>query len=142
MEATKQMKPPEGMYQTATKVKVLSPENTNIEEADSFHKLEGRMNHTAMARYSLLFRGLRPWYGAERKLLEPGRPVLFPQIRIPGNNPKRRGFRNDSAGVGLIHIRGVAGVMPCEEKIHSKGLALICKGKGKHATTTELEGVC
>ena len=136
------MKPPEGMHQTATKVKVLSPENTNIEEADSFHKLEGRMNHTAMARYSLLFRGLRPWYGAERKLLEPGRPVLFPQIRIPGNNPKRRGFRNDSAGVGLIHIRGVAGVMPCEEKIHSKGLALICKGKGKHATTTELEGVC
>ena len=79
------MKPPEGMYQTATKVKVLSPENTNIEEADSFHKLEGRINHTVMARYSLLFRGLRPWYGAERKLLEPGRPALFPQRWIPAN---------------------------------------------------------
>ena len=30
------MKPPEGMYQTATKVKVLSPEIHGIEEADYF----------------------------------------------------------------------------------------------------------
>ena len=142
MEATKQMKPPEGMYQTATKVKVLSPENANIEEADSFHLLEGRMNDTVMARYSLLFRGLRPWYGAERKLLEPGRPALFPQRWIPENNLKKRGFRKGSAGVGLIHSRGVARVMPCEETNHSKGLALICKGKGKHGTTTELEYTC
>ena len=76
------MEPPEGMYQTATKVKVLSPEITNIEEADSVHKLEGSMSCTAMARYSLLFRGLRPWYGTERKLSEPGRPVLFLQGQI------------------------------------------------------------
>ena len=95
-----------------------------------------------MARYSLLFRGLRPWYGTERKWSEPGRPVLFLQRRIPGNNLERREFRDDSAGVGLIHSRGVAGVMPCEERIHSKGLALICKGKGKHVSTTELEGTC
>lgn len=108
------MKPPEGMYQTATKVKVLSPEITNIEEADSFHELEGSMSYTAMARSSSLFRGLRPWYGTERKLSEPGRPVLFPRERIPGNNPERRGFGDGSAGVGLIHSRGVAGVMPCE----------------------------
>jgi hypothetical protein len=72
-------------------------------------------------------------------LSEPGRPVLFLQRRIPGNDLERRGFRDDSAGVGLIHSRGVAGVMPCEERIHSKGLALICKGKGKHDTATELE---
>ena len=136
------MEPPEGMYQTATKVKVLSPEITNIEEADSVHKLEGSMSYTAMARYSVLFRGLRPWYGTERKLLEPGRPVLFLEGQIPGNNLERRGSRDDSAGVGLIHSRGVAGVMSCEEIIHSKGLALLCKGKGKHVTTTELEGTC
>ena len=136
------MKPPEGMYQTATKVKVLSPEIYDIEEADSFHKLEGSMSYTAMARSSSLFRGLRPWYGTGRKLSEPGRPVLFLRERMPGNNLKRRGFRDGSAGVGLIHSRGVAGVMPCEEKIHSKGLALICKGKGKHVLTTELEGTC
>lgn len=136
------MEPPEGMYQTATKVKVLSPEITNIEEADSVHKLEGSMSCTAMARYSVLFRGLRPWYGTERKLSEPGRPVLFLGRQIPGNNLERRGFRDGSAGVGLIHSRGVAGAMPCEEIIHSKGLALLCKGKEKHVTTTELEGTC
>jgi len=62
------MKRPEGMYQTATKVKVLSPEIHDIEEADSFHLLEGSMSYTAMVRSSLLFRSLRPWYGTERKL--------------------------------------------------------------------------
>jgi len=139
---TKQMKPPEGMYQTATQVKVLSPENPHIEEADSIHELEGRINHSVMASYGLLFRGLSPWYGTERKLSEPGRPVLFLQRRIPGNNSKRRGSGEDSTGVGLIHSRGVAGVMSCEERIHSKGLALICKGKGKHVLTTELEKTC
>ena len=136
------MEPPEGMYQTATEVKVLSPEITNIGEADSVHKLEGSMSCTAMARYSVLFRGLRPWYGTERKLSEPGRPVLFLEKQIPGNNLERRGFRDDRAGVGLIHSRGVAGVMSCEERIHSKGLALLCEGKGRHDSTTELEGTC
>lgn len=136
------MKPPEGMYQTATKVKVLSPEITNIGEADSVHELEGSISCTAMARYSVLFRGLRPWYGTERKLSEPGRPVLFLRRQIAGNNLERRGSRDDSAGVGLIHSRGVAGVMSCEERIHSKGLALLCKGKGKHVSTTELEDEC
>ena len=119
------MEPPEGMYQTATKVKVLSPRNLQHRRGDSVHKLEGSMSCTAMARYSLLIRGLKPWYGTGRKLSEPGRPVLFLQGQIPGNNLERRGFRDDSAGVGLIHSRGVAGVMPCEEIIHSKGLALL-----------------
>jgi hypothetical protein len=125
VEVTKQMKPPAGMCQTATKVKVLSPEIFNIEEADSFHLLEGRISCTVMARCGLLFRGLRPWYGTERKLSEPGRPVQFLREQIPGNNLKRRGFRDDCAGVGLIHSRGVTGVMPCEDIIHSKGLALV-----------------
>jgi len=39
------MKLPEGRYQTATKVKVLSHVITNIREADSVHKLEGSMNY-------------------------------------------------------------------------------------------------
>jgi hypothetical protein len=125
VEVTKQMKPPAGMCQTATKVKVLSPEIFNIEEADSFHLLEGRISCTVMARCGLLFRGLRPWYDTERKLSEPGRPVQFLREQIPGNNLKRRGFRDDCAGVGLIHSRGVTGVMPCEDIIHSKGLALV-----------------
>ena len=125
MEVTKQMKPPAGMCQTATKVKVLSSEIFNIEEADSFHLLEGSISRTVKARCGLLFRGLRPWYGIERKISEPGRPVQFLCKQIPGNNPKRKGFRDDCAGGGLIHSRGVAGVMPCEDIIHSKGLALV-----------------
>jgi hypothetical protein len=32
--------------------------------------------------------------------------------------------------------------MPCEDMIHSKGLALVCKGKGKHVLITELEATC
>jgi len=119
------MKPPYGMFQTATQVKVLSSEIYNIEEADSFHLLEGSISYTVKARCGLLFRSLRPWYDTERRLSEPGRPVQFLCEQIPGNNPKRRGFRDDCAGVGLIHIRGVAGVMPCEDMIHSKGLALV-----------------
>jgi hypothetical protein len=51
--------------------------------------------------------------------------VQFLREQIPGNNLKRRGFRDDCTGVGLIHSRGVAGAMPCEDMIHSKGLALV-----------------
>jgi len=119
------MKPPAGMSQTATQVKVLSSEIINIEEADGFHVPEGSMSCTVKARCGLLFRSLRPWYGTERKLSEPGRPVQFLPEQKPGNNLKRRGFRDNCTGVGLIHSRGVAGVMPCEDMIHSKGLALV-----------------
>ena len=136
------MKPPVGMCQTATQVKVLSSEIFNIEEADSFHMLEGCISCTAMARRGLLFRSLRPWYDTERKLSEPGRPVQFLCEQIPGNDPKRRGFGDDCAGVGLIHSRGVAGVMLCEDIIHSKGLALVCKGKGRHVLIIESEDTC
>jgi len=122
---TKQMKPPAGMSQTATQVKVLSSEIINIEEADGFHVPEGSMSCADKARCGSLFRSRRPWYGTERKSSEPGRPVQFLREQKPGNNLKRRGFRDDCTGVGLIHSRGVAGVMPCEDMIHSKGLALV-----------------
>ena len=125
MEVTKQMKPPAGMCQTATQVKLLSSEIYDVEEADSFHLLEGSISYAVKARCGLLFRSLRPWYDTEGKLSEPGRPVQFLCEQIPGNNPKRKGFGDGCAGVGLIHSRGVAGVMPCEDMIHSKGLALV-----------------
>jgi len=137
------MKPPVGIFQTATKVKVLSSEIYNVKEADSLHLLESSTSCAVKARCGLLFRSLSPWYGIERKLSEPGIPVRFLREQISGNNPERREFRDDCAGVGLMHSRGVAGVMPCEGSIiHSKGLALICKGKGKHVLNTELEDTC
>ena len=74
------------MYQNATKVKVLSPEITNIEEADSVHKLEGSMSCTAMAvllspsiwmKDAIILRLVRPW----RAL------VVFPHNNKEGNSP-------------------------------------------------------
>lgn len=80
------MKPPVGMCQTATQVKVLSSEIFDVEEADSFHLLEGCMNCAVKAKCGLLFRSLGPWYDTARKLSEPGRPVQFLCEQIPGNN--------------------------------------------------------
>jgi hypothetical protein len=142
------MKLLDGIYQTATQVKVLSPEIINVEEADSFHVLEGCMNGTAIARYNSFLRGLSPWYDIEWKLSEPGRPELLPAYRISGDNLKRREFRDGNSGVGLTHSRGVAGVMPCESGVsrkeagHSKGLASICKGEGIRSPATELGALC
>ena len=126
MEVTKQVKPTGGRYQTATQVKGLSPVITNVKEVDSIHELEDNMIYLVMVRVRLLFRGLSPWYDIAWNLQELGRPNLFLLGRIFANNPKRRGCGEDSLGVGLTHIRGVAGVMPCEFKRgHSKGLALL-----------------
>ena len=98
------MKPPAGMFQTATKVKVLSSEIFDVEEVDSFHVLEGCISCTAMARCGLLFRSLRPWYGTERKLSEPGRPVQFlrEQFVFCGNLSAR--ITNDLNGDTYVNI--------------------------------------
>ncbi len=79
MEATKQVKPSDGRYQTATQVKVLSPAIYKVREVDSFHLLEGRTSRTVVARYGLLSRGLSPWYGIERKQQELGRARILLQ---------------------------------------------------------------
>ena len=133
------MKPLKGRYQTATQVKVLSPVIINIKEADSVHLLEGNKKGFDMVRNSSLFRGLRPWYDIERKLQELGRPEWFSENRIFTDNPKRRGSGNDRWGVGLTHIRGVAGVMSCESEAHSKGSAVICRGEVKLGLYKETE---
>ena len=61
------------MYQTATKVNVLSPVILDVKEVDSLHLLEDHMNYSVIVRNSLLFRGLSQWYGTEWKLQELGR---------------------------------------------------------------------
>jgi hypothetical protein len=138
------MKPLDGKYQTATQVKGLSPEIINIKEADSVHVLEGGKKDFAMVRSHSLFRGLRPWYVIEWILQELGRPILFLSNQISGNDLKRKESGDDSMGVGLTHSRGVTGVMPCEfqNKKHSKGSAVICKGKGKHGKHKEAVKPC
>lgn len=136
------MKLSKGKYQTAMQVKGLSPEKYNIEEADSFHLLECGTNCDEKARSRMLLRGLRPWYGMEKKLQELGRPELLPEGRISANNPKKRGSGEGNSGVGLTHIRGVAWVMPCESKTHSKGSAAICRGKEKRGLYKEADKPC
>lgn len=130
------------MYQTATKVNVLSPVKFNIKEADSVHVLEGNTEHSVKVRDAELFRGLRQWYGTERNLQELGRSGLNPEGRIFADNLEKRGSEEGRLEVGLIHSRGVAGVASSETASHSKGLALLCNGKGKHIRANELEVIC
>lgn len=131
------MKPLEGRCQTATQVKGLSPVKYDVMEADSVHLLEGSRNCFDMVRSSFLYRGLRPWYDIEWKLQELGRSGWLSDIRISADNSKRRGGGDGHPEVGLIHSRGVTGVMPCESEAHSKGSAVICRGKGKRGLYKE-----
>ena len=125
------MKPQERRHQTATQVKGLSPVINSVDEADSVHLLEGSRTHDVKVSDAPLVRGLRPWYGVERVLHELGRPERLPHKGILADNPKRRGGRNGCAGVGPVHSRGVAGVMPCAAKSDSKGPAVACRGQEK-----------
>ncbi len=106
------MKPGVGKYQAATRVKVLSPVITNVEEVDSFHELEDRMICNAMVRYRLLLRGLSPWHDTAWKHQELGRTMSFPVRSLQRAEEARR--RYGDMVVGLTHSRGVIGVMPDE----------------------------
>ena len=81
------MKPPEGMYKTATKVKVLSPVIFNIKEVDSFHLLEDSMIYLVRVRDRLLFRGLSPLYDIAWKLQELGRSCKLCNLVKRGTPP-------------------------------------------------------
>ncbi len=129
------MKPADGRYQTEirARVKVLSLENLNFERVDNVHLLEGSMANAAMVRYMPPFRGLSPWYGIEWRSQELGRACLNSLMWIASTNSKRRERSEPRQAVGLAHSRGVVRVMPSESYFrHSKGLAILCKGKGQH----------
>ena len=109
------MKPTDGRYQTATQVKVISPEIINVGKVDSVHELEDSTIYFVMVSYISLSRGLRPWYGIAWKLQELGRACIVPErYRIAVNNPERRGNGDDMQAVGLTHSRGVTDVMVSE----------------------------
>ena len=71
------MKPQERRFQTATQVKVLSPVNSLIREADSVHLLEGNKSEFEMARIRSLFRGLSPRYEIKREAVGTWEIPLF-----------------------------------------------------------------
>ncbi len=76
-EATNVMKPVEATYQAATQVKVLSPEISNIIEADVFHSAEGSMKGDVMVSHNSLYRGRSPWHGMRWSLRKLGRSSVF-----------------------------------------------------------------
>lgn len=133
------MKPQERNYQTATQVKVLSSEISIVREADDFHLSEGNKMGDAMVRHLFLSRSLSPWYGNECNSHELGRSNLLSRKRIFANNLKRRECKEGKLEVGLLRSRGVTGVMFCEGmKAHSKGAAVICRGRGQHDSYMEM----
>ena len=136
------MKPLEGRCQTATQVKGLSPVNFNVKEADSVHLLEGSKKSFDMVRNYSLFRGLRPWYDIEWKLQELGRSEWLSACRIFADNPKKKKDGDSYPEVGLTHSRGVTGVMSCESEAHSKGSAVMCRGKEKRGLYKETKEPC
>ena len=127
------MKPQDRKHQTATQVKVLSPEIFLFIEADDFHLSEGNKVDFATVRNLSLYRGLSPQYGVEWKSQKLGRSKQFSRERIFANNLKKRVSGNDCLEVGLLRSRGVVGVMPYEgSDAYSKGAAVVCRGEGKH----------
>lgn len=129
------MKPTDGRCQTGIRhfrVKVFSPETTNIGGVDSVHSLEDRTRHTVKARCVPSFRGLSPWYGTARKSQEPGRAwVNSRRIGIVISDPKRRVSGESTQAVGPTHSRGVAGVMSGESNIDTRrGWQYCAKVKG------------
>ena len=115
------MKPQDRKHQTATQVKVLSPEMSTFIEADDFHISEGNKTDFALVRNLPLYRGLSPQYGVEWKSQKLGRSKQFSRERIFANNLKKRGSGNGCLEVGLLRSRGVIGVMPYERSdAHSR----------------------
>lgn len=134
------MKPQARKHQTATQVKVLSPEITLIIEADDFHLSEGNKVDFEMVRNLSLYRGLSPQYGVEWKSQKLGRSKQFSRERIFANNLKKRESENDCLEVGLLRTRGVIGVMPYENSnVHSKEAAVVCRGEGRHGPYKEMD---
>jgi len=91
----------EGTYQAATQVKVLSPEITNIIEADVLHKTESSMKDDAMVSHHSLYRGLRPWHDKRWRLRELGRSSVFLKEYVRTSRQGQE-LTNDTEEVGLI----------------------------------------
>ena len=100
-EVTSVMKPIGGTYQAATQVKVLSPENYDIIEADVFHSAEGSMKGGDMVSHHSLYRGLSPWHDMRWNLRKLGRSSMFSK-EYARTSQNRRELVNDIEEVGLI----------------------------------------
>ena len=65
-------------YQAATQVKGLSPEISNVIEADMVHMYGRQHSYIRNGEgVAALSGGLRPWHGTKRAVWEPGRSRAF-----------------------------------------------------------------
>ncbi|MFP3027260.1 MAG: hypothetical protein ACEY3L_13885, partial [Wolbachia sp.] len=99
-EVTNVVKPIEATYQATTKVKVLSPEISNIIEADVLHSAEGNMKGDAMVSHHSLYWGLSPLHDMRWSLRKLGRSSVFLQEYV-GPSQNRQELTNDTEEVGL-----------------------------------------
>jgi hypothetical protein len=97
---THDVKPMEGTYQAATQVKVLSPEISNVVDADALHCAESRTKDGETVSHHLVYRGRSPWHGMRWKLDELGRSSVFSKEYVVLSQ-QRRTAGNDAEEVGL-----------------------------------------
>ena len=97
---TNVVKPVEGTYQAATKVKVLSPVIYDIIEADAVHYAEGSTKGDVKVSRHLLYRGQSPWHDMRWNLRELGRSLIFLQ-RYAGTRQQSQELANGIREVGL-----------------------------------------
>lgn len=136
-EVTSVVKLMEWTMQGATKVKVLSPEISNIIEVDILHKMEDRMKDNDKASYHLLYRDQRPRHVLKWILNELGRSFVF-LLRYAGTSQQRRGLTEDAKEVGLIDSTQSVG------KPHTRGSGQQYSNWNRdcNTDTTEIGGIC
>lgn len=97
--------------QTATQVKGLSFEITNIIEADIVTKMEGSKCDSVKGELSSLYRSQRPWYALRWNLCELGRSLFF-QKWYEGTSCNKQELSNENREVGLVNSTRSMG-KPC-----------------------------
>lgn len=100
-----------GTKQTATQVKGLSSEITDIIEADAVHLAEGSKWDSANGELFSLYRSRRPWYALRWILRELGRSLFLPQ-GYDRTSHKKQGLSNGNREVGWINSTPSMG-KPC-----------------------------
>lgn len=90
---TNGLKPVERTCQTATQVKVLSPEIFNITEVDVFHCAEDCMKNSAKVSCYSLCRGLSPWYGMRWILCKLGRSLALLEMGMSEQGNKAENYQ-------------------------------------------------
>ncbi|MDG7056555.1 MAG: hypothetical protein LKM43_00135 [Wolbachia endosymbiont of Penenirmus auritus] len=123
----------ERTIQDATKVKVLSPEITNIMEVDTFHGVEDSTKDNDKASYHSLYRDLRPCHVLRWSLRKLGRSFVF-LLRYVGTSQQRRELTKDIKEVGLVDSTQSVG------KPHARGSGQQCRNwlMGCYTITTEV----